>query len=211
LAGAAVARGPGPRWFRFVLVGVAIVYYFMLLKNPNRFQPFAFFAQATKLFPDVDAVALEFRLEAWSCDRHGWVPIDPRPFFPIEADDKESRFQRFGYFYADRGNKDERRMILGALDDYIVGRHDHVDDGITGAIGGIHLYKWRHALPKPGEPVARYVYRPLTPVPADEKSELFHTPAATRKQRCLGGAGSAGSAATAAPSSQPASDNEDPQ
>jgi hypothetical protein len=168
---AVVARGPGPRWFRFVLIAVAAIYYFGLLDNPTtRFQPLAFFVQATKLFPDADEFALEYRLDAWSCDAHAWVPLDPRPFFPIEADDKESRFQRFGYFYADRGNKEERRLVLNALDDYIVGRHGHVDDGITGAMGGIRMYKWRRALPQIGDPVPRYIYRPLAPVPAEDAS-----------------------------------------
>ena len=185
---ALVARGPGPPWFRYVLVGVAAVYYFSLLKQPSeRFQPFSFFVQATKLFPEADDYALEYRLDAWSCDARAWVPLDPRPFFPLESDDKESRFQRFGYFYADRGKTDERRLMLHALDDYIVARHGHVDDGIAGAIGGIRMYKWRRPLPKPGDPVPRYVYRPLAPVPADEKAELFHTGSAARKARCKGG------------------------
>jgi hypothetical protein len=173
-------------------VVIAAVYFGALLKQPQRFQPLAFFAQATKLFTDVDEFALEYRLEAWSCDAHAWVPLDPRPFFPVEADDKESRFQRFGYFYADRGSKDERRLVLDALDDYIVERHGHVDDGIAGPIGGIRMYKWRRALPNLGDPVPRYVYRPLAPVPAEERGELFHTPAATRKQRCGVAGGSAG-------------------
>jgi hypothetical protein len=192
VATALVARGPGPRWLRYVLVGVAAIYFFMLLKHPSeRWQPLSFFVQATKLFPEADDVALEYRLDAWSCDARAWVPLDPRPFFPIEADDKESRFQRFGYFYADRGSRADRRLVLRALDDYIVERHGHVDDGLAGAIGGIRMYKWRRTLPKPGDPVPRYVYRPLAPVPADERTELFHTVTSTRKERCAAAAGSA--------------------
>jgi hypothetical protein len=174
-----------------VLVAVAAIYFFNLLHNPSaRFQPLLFFVQATKLFPEADEVALEYRLDAWSCDAHAWVPLDPRPLFPIEADDKESRFQRFGFFYANRGSKDERRLVLNALDDYIVGRHGKVDDGITGAIGGIRMSEWQHALPELGDPVARYIYRPLVPVPHAELTELFHTPSETRKQRCGAGTSS---------------------
>lgn len=182
-----IARGPGPQALRVALVVVAGLYYLALLKHPSqKYQPFAYFTETTKLFTDADQIALEYHLDAWSCTEHAWVPLDPRPYFPIEADDKESRFQRLGYFYADRGSKEERRTVLYALDDYIVGRHPTVDDGVTGPIGGIRLVKVKRPLPEPGDHIDRYVYRPLAPVPADIGKELFHAPGSRRKERCLG-------------------------
>jgi len=180
-----IARGPGPQPFRIALVVVAGLYFFALLKHPSqRWQPFAYFTECTKLFPEADNVALEYHLDAWSCDQHAWVAIDPGAYFPIEADDKESRFQRLGYFYADRGTKEERRTVLYALDDYIVGRHRNVSDGVSGAIGGIQMIKVRRPLPEIGDPVPRYVYRPFA-TPAKDQSELmFHTPSSKRKERC---------------------------
>jgi hypothetical protein len=181
----AIARGPGPQPVRIALAVVAGLYLFALLKHPSqRFQPFAYFSECTKLFPEADNVALEYHLDAWSCDQRAWVAIDPRPYFPIEADDKESRFQRLGFFYADRGTKEERRTVLYALDDYIVARHHEVDDGQSGAIGGIRMIKVRRTLPEVGDPVPRYVYRPLAVPPPDQSQELFHAPAKKRKERC---------------------------
>ncbi len=180
-----IARGPGPQPFRIALVVVAGLYFFALLKHPSqRFQPAAYFSECTKLFPEADNVALEYHLDAWSCDQRAWVALDPTPYFPIEADDKESRFQRFGYFYADRGSVDERRTALNALDDYIVARHHDVDDGIQGALGGIRMIKLRRTLPAVGDPVPRYVYRPLATPPKDQSELMFNTRSSKRKERC---------------------------
>lgn len=180
-----IARGPGPQPFRIACAVVAGLYLFALLKHPSqRWQPFAYFTECTKLFPEADNVALEYHLDAWSCDQRAWVAIDPSPYFPIEADDKESRFQRLGYFYADRGTKEERRTVLYALDDWFVTRHRDIDDGISGGIGGIRMIKLRRTLPLIGEHVDRYVYRPLATPPKDQSQLLFQTPASKRKERC---------------------------
>jgi hypothetical protein len=187
---AEIARGPGPQPFRIALAVVAGLYLFALLKHPSqRYQPFAYFTECTKLFPEADNVALEYHLDAWSCDQRAWVAIDPGPYFPIEADDKESRFQRLGYFYADRGTKEERKTVLYALDEYMVGRHGDVDDGLTGKIGGIRMIKIRRPLPEIGDHVERYVYRPLATPQSDQAQELFHSPAKLRKERCGIGTG----------------------
>ncbi len=183
-----IARGPGPRWLRITLAVVAGIYLAALIKHPSSsgsLGSVAFFTEATKLFPEADNVALEYRLDAWSCDAHAWVPLDPRPYFPIEADDKESRFQRLGYFYGDRAGGETRRTVMNALDDYVLAHHDAVDDGVAGKIGGIKFFKVSRPLPAVGDEVARYVYRPLSPPPPEAKlTELFHTRASIRKQRC---------------------------
>lgn len=179
---AVVVRGPGPRWLRLTLVVLAALYFVALLHHPPpRFQPFAYFSECTKLFPERDTVALEYRLEAWSCGTRTWEPLDPRPYFPMEADDKESRFQRIAYFYADLAPS---RKVMRALSAYIVAHHAGASDGVTGAIGGIRLYAVRRPIPQMGEPVPRYVYSPLAPVPPEQRKDLYWTPERLRTQRC---------------------------
>lgn len=184
-----IARGPGPRWFRFGLVVLAVVYYGALIHHPpdvKWLRPAVFFTEATSLFPRSNSVVLEYRIEVWACDQ-GWKPIDPRPYFPIEPDDKESRFQRLGYFYFNfRGKPSARELAVGkALDAYVSARHAAgAEDGVAGRIGGIRVMKTTRPFPSPGEPVERYHYDPFATVPADQSKDKYATPAAERKQRC---------------------------
>jgi hypothetical protein len=185
---ATVATGPGPRWLRLGLACVAVVYYGALIHHPagnTWLRPTAFFTEATSLFPRSNEVVLEYRIEAWVCG-HDWAPLDPRPYFPIQPDDKESRFQRLGYFYFnDKALTARDRKVGIALDGYISARHaEGVDDGVTGRIGGIRVIKVIKPFPAPGEPVARYHYDPIGPVPDDQRREKYATPAAERTQRC---------------------------
>ena len=176
-----IVRGPGPRWLRAALVVVAVAYYGALVKHPpmtNALRPLVFFTYCTALFPNADRISQEYRLEAWSCPAHHWVPLDPRPYFPIEADDKESRFQRLGFFYGKVG------AVMEALDEYVMTRHPEVDDGVTGPIGGIRVVQVRRELPSPGDEIPRYVYRPLEPAPEDQRKDLWFTEGKTRKSRC---------------------------
>lgn len=183
-----LVAGPGPRWFRIALAVLAGCYLVGLFKHPPAkgvFRPISYFMECTRLFPEADTYAIEYRLEAWSCDAHRWLPLDPRPYFPIEADDKESRFQRLGYFYGERAAGQTRRTVMTALDDYVLAHHDEASDGVPGPLGGIRLYKVARTLPAPGDPVPRYVYQPRGPVPPDAKrTDLFYTRASTRKTRC---------------------------
>ncbi len=176
-----IARGPGPGWLRIALVVIAGMYYFSLVRHPPQVafvRPAAFFTDCTCLFPAANMYALEYRLEGWSCARNRWEPLDPRAYFPIESDDKESRFQRYAYFY--QGT----RVAMESLDDWIEARHADVDDAVSGPIGGIRLYKWNRTIPPAGDPIERYVYRPLDPIPAAERKALFWTRTPLRKTRC---------------------------
>jgi len=176
-----IAVGPGPRWLRLALTGIAALYFAALIHRPadaGWARPVAFFTEATCLFPRASEYAIEYRLEAWPCGRR-WEPLDPRPAFPIRPDDKESRLQRLGYFY------ERSREAMQALDAYISARHaEGVDDGVTGPIGGIRLVKVVHKFPDPGEPVERYHFDPLAPVPRDERRDLYYTSVNERKRRC---------------------------
>ena len=179
-APATVATGPGPRWLRLGLAGLAVVYLGALVHHPADtawLRPAAFFTQATSLFPRAAVYAIEYRLEVWACGRH-WEPIDPRPYFPIEPDDKESRLQRLGYFY------EHDRPALEALDSYISARHPETDDGVTGPIGGVRLVKVVRPLPEVGDPVERYHFDPLAPIPPKQRRDIYFTPGSERKRRC---------------------------
>jgi hypothetical protein len=176
-----VAHGPGPSWFRYVLLGIALCYFAVLVKRlPDHrlLRPVAFFTQATGLFTGAATYNIDYRLEAWSCDAKRWQPIDVRPYFPIRAEDKESRFHRLAHFYK------RNRTVLQALDRFVSERHPHVDDGVAGPIGGIRLYQLLEPMPPVGSPVARWRFEPLAPRPDEHVRDLFYTRASERKQRC---------------------------
>ena len=190
-------RGIGPRGFRLALVAGAIVYYLGLLHHGwvgCVSKPAEFFVDSTKLFPDANRVAMEFRLEGWSCTDRSWHLIDPRPYFPMRSDDKESRFQRLAYFYGVRASKPPKgtpkekvpeRIAMYALDDYIMARHKDVDDGLAGDLGGIQVYVIKKPIPEPGATVERYEYQPFV-VTDGKREDLFYTPESKRKARCRG-------------------------
>jgi hypothetical protein len=188
-----VVRGPGPRWFRIGLAAIAFLYYFALVKHPPQsgvLRPIAFFTESTCLFPSSNTYRIEYRLEGWSCSDAAWEPLDPSPYFPIEADDKESRFQRVAYFYHRARENPTKQIaannhaVLHALEDYVLSRHPGVDDAVAGALGGIRLFVADWPLPLPGEPVPRYVYQPLSPVPANVRKDLYWTRPSEVKSRC---------------------------
>jgi len=189
-----VIRGFGPRWLRISLAVVAGVYFLGLLHHDWIPQPGRFFVDATKLFPDANRVSMEFRLEAWSCSDKAWKLIDPRPYFPMRSDDKESRFQRLAYFYGVRAGKSApgtpkdkvpERIAMYALDDYIMARHPDVDDGLAGDIGGIQVYVIKKPIPEPGATIDHYEYDPLS-VTEGKRADLYYTPNSIRHQRCRG-------------------------
>jgi hypothetical protein len=176
-----LAVGPGPRWVRLGLAGLACLYYLALIHHPPDLawlRPAAFFTEATSLFSRASSYALEFRLEVWACGRR-WEPIDPRPYFPIQPDDKESRLQRLGYFY------EHNRTVMQALDTYISTHHvAGAADGVTGPIGGIRLLKIVRAFHGVGQPIERYHFDPFAPVLPAQRRDIYYTPGAERKRRC---------------------------
>ncbi|MFT3695663.1 MAG: hypothetical protein QM831_21175 [Kofleriaceae bacterium] len=168
-----IAKSPGPRWFRQGLVAIAVIYFIALIHHPPQWRGLravGFFTETTCLFPRADTYSIDFRLDAWVCGDK-WRPIDPRTFFPIQPDDKESRFQRFGYFYK------RNRPAMQALDAFVT---EHVDQ----KIGGIRLSEWTRAIPSVDTRIDRYEYRPLDVVPAAERKDLYYTPGSERKDRC---------------------------
>lgn len=178
-----VARGPGPVWLRRMLVVLAVLYYIALVKRvpDGRWtRPIGFFTSATGLFTSSAVYKISYRLAAWSCSERKWLPLDVRAYFPIRAEDKESRFHRLSHFY--KYNK----TVLHALDDFVSKRHKSVDDGVTGSIGGVRLFQTLSPIPLPGSRVERFVFEPLAPIPTDGIRDLYYTPGSERKARCEG-------------------------
>ena len=164
-----------------MLAWLAALYLFALIKHPpakRGLRIAALFTQTTCLFPNADVYAIDFRLEGWSCTRRRFEPVDPRAYFPIQADDKESRFQRFSYFYA------HNAPSMQALEDWIVALHGDREDGLSGPIGGIRVSKWTHPIPEIGAAIEPYEYRPLDKVPEDQRKKLWWTQTAERNARC---------------------------
>jgi len=185
-----VEPGWGPPGFRLALAVVAGLYFACLFiasvggggageKIP---QPARFFVQAACLFPSASQKVIEYRAELWSCRERKFVPFDPRADFPIRADDKESRFQRLGHFYRTSA------PVMQALDEFLLVRHNaraEPVDGVDGPVGGMRFVSLRIPFPQPGEPTARFEYRPLAPGPeGTEEKPWYMTPASTRAKRC---------------------------
>jgi hypothetical protein len=193
-----VAHGPGPKSLRAALVVAALLYYLGIFiagtrKTPLTAipRPIAFFVEAPGLFPFADRVSFEFKLDGWACSPRAWVPLDPRAYFPIEADNKESRFQRLVWFYRYHDmSKDHLRALMSALDDYVLAHHAQLDDGYRGELGGIRVYEVYRELPAPGDDVERYTFDPLAPLqPGEQRKDIFNTRSTVRKQRCKTGDG----------------------
>lgn len=188
-----IARGFGPAPFRYVLIGLAAIYLFILVKHPDKKGwkvVFAHFAECTYLFPNADYVTAkdghsivpgskEFRLEGYSCLRRRWEWMDYRPYFPIQADDKESRFPRIVHYYIEESRKSDpvARPTARALEDWLIPRHNdgnYGDDGIDGPIGGLRISRLVRETGAPGDPVPRYEFDPLARPDASVRVDIFY-------------------------------------
>lgn len=134
---------------------------------------FRYFAQVACLFPNAARMAIEYRVEAWHCSEGAFRELDVRPYFPIHADNKESRLHRLGFFYR------QERAVLEELERYVLRATDNPD------IGGIRLVSVRHPLPPIDErPVPRFTRRPLAELPPETIHAWFYTPVSRREQNC---------------------------
>jgi hypothetical protein len=139
--------------------------------------PIRFFMQEAALFPDAARDAIEYRAEAWRCDVGRFEEIDVRPFFPIQRDDKESRFYRAMFFHR------RQKKVLEALDEFIVKQQNSAHP--EARIGGVMLLSLRIPFPPPGTPEPRYQRLPLTDYPQEvERKYWYATSPSERSQRC---------------------------
>jgi hypothetical protein len=141
-----------------------------------------YFMQIAALFPKAAVMSIDYRAEGWVCADQKWEELDTRPYFPIDPDDKENRFQRVMHFFR------EHRPTMQALDAYLVAAHNdgkHADGIPEGrAIGGIRVQSLRIPLPKPGDPLTRPTRRPLASYPDEQRAFFYHTRKSKLAERC---------------------------
>jgi hypothetical protein len=141
-----------------------------------------YFLQVSALFPVAAVASIDYRAEGFVCGQGTWMELDTRPYFPIDPDDKQNRFNRVMHFFRDN------RKTMNALDSYLVERHNSGTrrDGIPGdrSIGGVRLLSLRIPLPKPGDHLERMTHRPLSEYPEDERKIFYHTLRARVAERC---------------------------
>jgi hypothetical protein len=138
------------------------------------YRPFIYFAQVAALFPRAATHSIEYRVEGYRCDGH-ISEIDVRPYFPIHADDKESRFDRAMHFFL----KD--KSTLAALAEYITDRYNREHDP---KVGGVILLSLRIPIPSPGSPFPRYERTALSTHPKEQRKIWYDTPRDVVMQRC---------------------------
>ena len=137
-------------------------------------RPWLYFSQVAALFVNAAPKVIDYRAEGWSCSEKRWTEIDVRPYFRIDADNKENRFQRALQFYR------KNRLVMRALDDFLVKRQN-----AAGArIGGVRFSSLRLDYPKPGEHVSPYEQRPLSNYSGEQKHDWYWTPSSRRAERC---------------------------
>lgn len=154
-------------------------------------RPWVYFAQVAALFPHAAEVAIDYRAEGWSCADKKWVEVDVRPYFLIERDTKENRFERVLYFY----RKD--RKVMRELEEYVVKRHNAAS---APRIGGTRFLSLRIPFPPPGAKAVKWEHKPLASYPKEQRHDWYWTPKAKRIERC----GTPKDAKDSAPDEEPA-------
>jgi hypothetical protein len=141
-----------------------------------------YFLQVSALFPVAAVASIDYRAEGFVCGQGTWMELDTRPYFPIDPDDKQNRFNRVMHFFR------ENRKTMNALDSYLVESHNSGgrQDGIPGdrSIGGVRLMSLRIPLPNPGDRLQRMSRRPLSEYPEQERKIFYHTLRARLAERC---------------------------
>jgi hypothetical protein len=144
-----------------------------------------YFLQVAALFPKAAVMSIDYRAEGWVCADNRWEEFDTRPYFPIDSDNKENRFQRVMHFFR------EERTTMHALEAYLVDRHNsgRLDDGLPGdkAITGIRLVSLRIPLPQPGDRLELLQRRPLSEYADSQKRSFYRTPKSKIVERCASG------------------------
>jgi hypothetical protein len=137
-------------------------------------RPLLFFSQIAALFPRAATHRIEYRAEGLPCEGPAFE-IDVRPFFPIHADDKESRFDRALRFY----RKD--RPTMEALESYVLEAYNARE---RDRLGGVVFLSLRVPIPSPGSAFARYERAPLSDFPAEQRNVWYATSRDDVNRRC---------------------------
>lgn len=177
-----VAVSPGPPFLRLVLGFVGALYIagvFIEGAGGGRLdrivpRPVLFFCQIAALFPRAATHRIEYRAEALPCQGPAFE-LDVRPFFPIHADDKESRFDRALHFYRND------RPTMEALETYVMERYRGHEPT---KIGGVLFLSLRIPIPAPGAAFPRYERAPLADFPKEQRKVWYATSRDVVNRRC---------------------------
>jgi hypothetical protein len=172
------------RWLRGGLVALAGFYLLTVWLDgvgsniPSKFlpRPWVYFAQVAALFVNASPKSIDYRAEGWSCSERKWIEIDTAPYFPIDADNKENRFQRALQFYR------KNRTVMRSLEDFLLHRYN--ESPSHAPIGGVRFLSLRLPYPAPGEKVERVTHRALASYPKDVRHDWYWTPKSRRAERC---------------------------
>jgi hypothetical protein len=177
-APARIAPSPGPYWLRRLLAVLGGIYVVLVFYEAvGRQYSALYFCQIAKLFPGATLHVFENKAQGIRCGGQ-IVDIDVRPFFPIHADDKESRFDRAIYFYSGDA------PTMQALDSYIVREYNRSEPD---KIGGVVLTQLKTPVPSPGTDFPRFERKPLSDYPEKERHVLYKTPKRILEPRCQKG------------------------
>ncbi len=171
--------------FRNALVFISLAYFFFMILGEFKSglayrllpSPLLFFTQIAGLFPSAKVIDVEFRAEGWSCNEKIFYEIDTSKLFPIQAGNKENRFQRVLYFYG------HNHKIMSKLDQFLTQNYNHslrdqsaLGYGVTtGRIGGVRLVAITTPIPRPEIGIQCYRIQPLSDFPFDHKKVLYES------------------------------------
>ena len=138
-------------------------------------RPWLYFSQVAALFVTAAPKVIDYRAEGWSCSDRKWIEIDVRPWFRIDRDNKENRFQRALQFYR------KNRTVMQALEDFVVKRNNASGNP---QIGGVRFASLRLSYPAAGEHIAPYERLPLATYSGEQRHDWYWTPKPRRSERC---------------------------
>jgi hypothetical protein len=172
-------------WKRYAVIALAGLYLADVWLDgvgsnaPSKILPRSvlYFGQIAALFPHAGEKQIDYRAEGWVCTERKWVEIDPRPWFPIDFDNKENRFYRAVQFYR------ENRKVMRALDEYVTTHHNAAHEA-SKKIGGVRILSLRIPLPPPGTKINPYKREELVKYPEDQRHNWYWTPGSMRRERC---------------------------
>lgn len=179
-----VARLTSSSGFQATIILVAFVYLSTVWLDgigsnlPAKLTPrvWLFFVQIAALFKNAGVMAIDYRAEGWVCSEKKWVEVDVRPWFRIDADNKESRFHRAMQFYR------KERKVMRSLEDFVIKSNNA--GGNRPTIGGVRFSSLRIPYPKVGERVEAIAWKKLDDYPEEMKHAWYWTPSSMRRERC---------------------------
>lgn len=142
-------------------------------------KPWVYFGQIAALFKWAGQKQIDYRAEGWVCAEKRWVEIDVRPFFPLDADNKENRFYRAVQFYR------RNRQVMRALEEYVMERQNaRAGAGAGPPIAGVRFLSLRIPYPPPGSTIEPYARKELAAIPEDQRHHWYYTPKSKLRERC---------------------------